>query len=53
MTHRAERLLDEALQLPEADRADLAARLIQSLESETDADVDAAGPPRLTAAVPL
>ena len=53
VTHRAERLLDEALQLPEADRADLAARLIQSLESETDADVDAAGPPRLTAAVPL
>lgn len=42
MTHRAERLLDEALQLPEADRADLAARLIQSLESEIDADVDAA-----------
>ena len=42
MTHRAERLLDEALQLSEADRADLAARLIQSLDADTDADVDSA-----------
>ena len=42
MTQRAERLLDEALQLSDADRADLAARLKQSLDSETDADADAA-----------
>ena len=42
MTDRAEHLLDEALKLSEAERADLATRLIQSLDPETDSDVDAA-----------
>lgn len=42
MTERAEHLLDEALKLSEAERADLAARLIQSLDPDTDTEVDAA-----------
>ena len=42
MTKNAERLLDEILRLPELDRAEIAARLIESLEREVDADVDAA-----------
>ena len=42
MSKTAERLLDEALQLPETDRADLAARLIESLDGEADSEVDAA-----------
>lgn len=42
MTDRAEHLLDEALKLSEAERADLAARLIQSLDPETDSEVDEA-----------
>ena len=42
MTNRAERLLDEALQLSDSERAELAARLIQSLDAEGDSDVDAA-----------
>ena len=42
MTDRAEHLLDEALKLSEAERAELAARLIQSLDSEVEPDVDAA-----------
>ena len=42
MTKNAERLLDEALRLAQSERAEIAARLIQSLEPETDSDVDAA-----------
>ena len=42
MTKNAERLLDEILRLPELDRAEIAARLVESLEREVDADVDAA-----------
>ena len=42
MTKSAEHLLNEALQLPDGERAEIAARLIQSLESELDTDVDAA-----------
>jgi putative addiction module component (TIGR02574 family) len=38
----AEELLKLALDLPEAERADMAARLIQSLDSEMDEDVEAA-----------
>ena len=34
-------IIDTALALPEADRADIAATLIRSLETETDADADA------------
>ncbi len=41
MTNRAERLLDEALQLSDSERAELAVRLIQSLDAEGDSDVDA------------
>ena len=36
------KLLEDALQLPETERADLAARLLESLDPETDADVQAA-----------
>lgn len=39
---RHDRLLAEALDLPERERADLAARLIESLDGVADADVDAA-----------
>lgn len=42
MTNTTERLLTEALRLSDSERAELAARLIESLESETDSDVDAA-----------
>jgi len=42
MTRDAERVLDEALRLPEQERAELAARLISSLEPKADDDVDAA-----------
>ena len=42
MTRNKERLLDEVLRLPEGDRADLAAKLIESLNGEPDADVDMA-----------
>lgn len=42
MTGRAEHLLDEALKLTESERAELAARLIQSLDPEVDPEVDAA-----------
>ncbi len=42
MTKSAEQLLDEVLRLPEQERAEIAARLIESLEREVDADVDAA-----------
>lgn len=44
MTKTAENLLQEVLQLPEGERAEIAARRIQSLDSEAEADaeVDAA-----------
>lgn len=42
MTKNAEQLLDKVLRLPEPERAEIAARLIESLEREVDADVDAA-----------
>lgn len=37
----AERLLTEALNLPDQDRADLAVRLLESLDGHADDDVDA------------
>ena len=42
MTDRAEHLLDEALKLSDSERAELAARLIQSLDPEADSEVDTA-----------
>lgn len=42
MTDTARRLLTDALQLPEADRAELAASLIDSLDETADEDVNAA-----------
>ncbi len=42
MTQDASRLLAEALRLPPADRADLAAELIESLDDTADDDADAA-----------
>jgi putative addiction module component (TIGR02574 family) len=41
MIRKKELLLDEALRLPEKDRADLAVKLIQSLDRNPDNDVDA------------
>jgi putative addiction module component (TIGR02574 family) len=42
MTAKAERLLEEALRLSEASRAELASTLIRSLDEEVDIDADAA-----------
>lgn len=42
MAKNAEQLLDEVLRLPEQKRAEIAARLIESLEGTADADVDTA-----------
>jgi putative addiction module component (TIGR02574 family) len=42
MTPAADKLLDPLLQLPEADRGELAARLLESLDPGADADADAA-----------
>ena len=42
MTQQAEKIRSEALQLGDADCAELARALIQSLDSESDADVEAA-----------
>jgi putative addiction module component (TIGR02574 family) len=42
MTAKAERLLEEALKLPQGTRARLAGRLILSLDEERDKDVEAA-----------
>ncbi|HYM62533.1 MAG TPA: addiction module protein [Thermoanaerobaculia bacterium] len=42
MTRETERLLGEVLSLPERERAEVAARLIESLDGEPDADVDTA-----------
>jgi putative addiction module component (TIGR02574 family) len=36
------KVLEEALRLPEADRGDIAVRLIESLDPDRDEDVDAA-----------
>jgi putative addiction module component (TIGR02574 family) len=42
MTQEAAELLQKALALPEAERAELASTLIESLDSVTDRDVEAA-----------
>jgi putative addiction module component (TIGR02574 family) len=42
MTRNADQLLDEALRLPEPDRAELATRLIDSLDPAADDDVETA-----------
>jgi putative addiction module component (TIGR02574 family) len=42
MTKDAERLLHEALDLPESERAELAAQLLATLDGPADADVDEA-----------
>ena len=42
MNTQSQELLQNALALPEAERAEIAASLIRSLDSETDEDVDAA-----------
>jgi putative addiction module component (TIGR02574 family) len=42
MTNATQRLLDEALDLPDSERAELAARLIESLDAAEQDDVDAA-----------
>jgi putative addiction module component (TIGR02574 family) len=42
MTQAAQQLLTEALRLPTEDRGELIASLIDSLETESDADADAA-----------
>jgi putative addiction module component (TIGR02574 family) len=41
MTRKKELLLDEALRLPEEDRAEIAVKLIESLDGNPDDDVDA------------
>jgi hypothetical protein len=41
MSERAEKILEEALQLPSSERADLAERLLDSLSFGTDQRVDA------------
>ena len=42
MTENAERVKQEVLQLPEADRAELARFLIESLDESADPDVEGA-----------
>lgn len=42
MTTKASRLLDDAMQLSDADRADLATHLIESLDTNVDRDADEA-----------
>ena len=42
MNTETEQLLQSALALPESDRAEIAASLIHSLDTEMDEDVDAA-----------
>lgn len=42
MNTQSEQILQSALALPELERAEIAASLIQSLDSETDDDADAA-----------
>jgi putative addiction module component (TIGR02574 family) len=42
MTHKAHELLEKALALPENERAELAGRLLSSLDATVDPDADAA-----------
>ena len=42
MTPAGTTLLDQALQLPEQDRAELAARLLESLDAQVDEDAERA-----------
>ena len=42
MNTQSQQFLQSALQLPESDRAEIAASLIRSLDSELDDDADAA-----------
>lgn len=42
MTHKAESLLRAALELTESERAEIAGRLLESIEPEPDAEVEAA-----------
>jgi putative addiction module component (TIGR02574 family) len=42
MEPTAKQLLDTALHLPDAERAELAAKLIESLDTQVDDDLDAA-----------
>lgn len=42
MSPNAQRLLEDALRLPDTDRADLAALLIDSLDRQTDEDAQSA-----------
>jgi len=42
MTERARKLLNDAMELPLPERAELAADLLASLDGEPDADVEAA-----------
>lgn len=42
MNTQSQQLLQSALALPESDRAEIAATLIRSLDTQTDDDVDAA-----------
>lgn len=42
MTSQSAKLLEDALSLPESDRADLAAQLIDSLDPGSDPDAEAA-----------
>lgn len=42
MNAKSQEILQAALSLPHADRAEIAASLIHSLDSETDVDADAA-----------
>jgi hypothetical protein len=52
MTRKKELLIDEALRLPEEDRADLAAKLIESLDGDPDNNVDAAWAQESSVAAP-
>ena len=42
MTRHVKELLEEAVALPEADRAELAGRLLETLEGDPDPDVEVA-----------
>jgi putative addiction module component (TIGR02574 family) len=42
MTRAVEKILEEAAELPEEDRAELAGRLLESLDGEPDEDVEVA-----------
>ncbi|WP_417738001.1 addiction module protein [Rosistilla oblonga] len=42
MNTQSQQLLESALSLPESDRAEIAASLIHSLDTESDKDADAA-----------